>query len=53
VCTTWGVFKKRYYLLDVSRKRLNFPDLKREVRRLDERFSPKKSSLKTRRQAPN
>jgi predicted phage terminase large subunit-like protein len=42
VCTTWGVFKKRYYLLDVSRKRLNFPDLKREVRRLDERFSPKK-----------
>jgi predicted phage terminase large subunit-like protein len=42
VCTTWGVFKKRYYLLDVSRKRLNFPDLKREVRRLDERFSPRK-----------
>jgi predicted phage terminase large subunit-like protein len=37
-----GVFQKRYYLLDVSRKRLEFPDLKREVRRLASRFSPRK-----------
>ena len=41
VCTTWGVFKKHYYLLDISRKRLTFPDLKREVGRLAQLFSPR------------
>ena len=42
VCTTWGILKNQYYLLDVSRKRLDFPDLKREVFRLVKKFSPKK-----------
>lgn len=31
VCTTWGVKGKEYYLLDVFRKRLAYPDLKRAV----------------------
>jgi predicted phage terminase large subunit-like protein len=31
VCTTWGVRDKRFYLLDVYRKRLNYPELKRKV----------------------
>lgn len=31
VCTTWGVKEKRFYLLHVYRKRLEFPDLKRSV----------------------
>jgi len=31
VCTTWGVVRDYYYLLDVFRKRLNFPDLKRAM----------------------
>jgi predicted phage terminase large subunit-like protein len=31
VCTTWGVSKRRLYLLNVSRKRLVYPDLKRAV----------------------
>ena len=31
VCTTWGVKEKRIFLLDVFRKRLIFPDLKRAV----------------------
>lgn len=31
VCTTWLKLKKDYYLIDVLRKRLNFPDLKRRV----------------------
>jgi predicted phage terminase large subunit-like protein len=31
VCTTWGVFDRHYYLLDVFRKRLNYPELKRAV----------------------
>jgi predicted phage terminase large subunit-like protein len=40
VCTTWGIIDDRYYLLDVFRKRLNFADLKREVARQAERYSP-------------
>jgi hypothetical protein len=31
VCTTWGTLYKRYYLLNVFRRRLNYPDLKRAV----------------------
>ncbi len=32
VCTTWGVYDRHYYLLNVFRKRVNFPDLKRAVK---------------------
>jgi predicted phage terminase large subunit-like protein len=32
VCTTWGVVLHRYYLLDVYRRRLDYPDLRRAVR---------------------
>jgi len=38
VCTTWGVKDKDVYLLDVFRKRLNFPDLKRAAIELYKRF---------------
>ena len=31
VCTTWGVDYKQYHLLDVYRRKLNYPDLKRAV----------------------
>ena len=31
VCTTWKVFGQDYYLVDIVRKRLIFPELKREV----------------------
>jgi predicted phage terminase large subunit-like protein len=31
VCTTWAVKRKSYYLLNVWRGRLEFPDLKRKV----------------------
>jgi predicted phage terminase large subunit-like protein len=40
VCTTWGVRDDRFYLLDVFRKRLNFPELKRAVRELAQRYRP-------------
>jgi predicted phage terminase large subunit-like protein len=30
-CTTWGVDQDNYYLLDVFRRRLNYPDLKRAI----------------------
>jgi len=42
VCTTWGVHEKRYYLLDVYRQRLNYPDLKRKVHELAKRDRPHK-----------
>jgi predicted phage terminase large subunit-like protein len=31
VCTTWGICKGNFYLMDVFRKRLIFPDLKRSA----------------------
>jgi predicted phage terminase large subunit-like protein len=31
VCTTWGAVYDRYYLLNVFRKRLDYPELKRAV----------------------
>ena len=31
VCTTWGLYDGHFYLLDVFRKRLNYPDLKRAI----------------------
>jgi predicted phage terminase large subunit-like protein len=34
VCTTWGLKDRRIYLLDVFRRKLNFPELKRAVREL-------------------
>lgn len=38
VCTTWGVKDQKFYLLDVFRKRLNYPDLKRAVKDLAGRY---------------
>jgi len=42
VCTTWGSHDNRYYLLDVFRRRLNYPDLKRKVQGLARRDRPNK-----------
>jgi predicted phage terminase large subunit-like protein len=39
VCTTWGVLDKYFYLLDVYRERLNFPELKRKVLELQRRHN--------------
>ena len=38
VCTTWGVDRENYYLMDVFRRRLNYPDLKRAIVFQAERF---------------
>jgi predicted phage terminase large subunit-like protein len=40
VCTTWGVWDKKFHLLHVYRGRLDFPELKRKVKELAERFDP-------------
>lgn len=41
VCTTWGRKNKKLFLLDVFRKRLDYPDLKRAVWQLSARFQPR------------
>ena len=40
VCTSWGVKEKHLYLLQVVRKRLGYPELKRAVRGQTELFDP-------------
>lgn len=40
VCTTWGIKDKRIYLLNVFRKRLTFPQLKRSIREQDALYKP-------------
>jgi len=38
VCTTWGLKKKKLYLLNVYRQRLEFPELKRAIVDLSKQF---------------
>jgi len=40
VCTSWGVAGKNLYLIDVLRRRMEYPELKRVVRDQHERFNP-------------
>ncbi len=39
VCTTWGALNRQFYLLDVFRQRLNYPDLRRRVEELARRHA--------------
>ena len=41
VCTTWGAKDKHLYLINVHRKRLGYPELKRAVKELAEAFEPR------------
>lgn len=41
VCTTWGMRNKHYYLLDVVRVRLNYPELKRKVLEQIKKHAPR------------
>ena len=40
VCTSWGIKGKDLYLIDVLRRRMEYPELKRGVREQYERFRP-------------
>lgn len=40
VCTTWVVTNANYYLIDMFRERLEFPELKRKVVELYEEYKP-------------
>ena len=41
VCTTWGLIDKHLYLLEVLRRRLNYPDLRRTVKLQAENYRVK------------
>lgn len=40
VCTTWGIKGPQFYLLNVLRKKLAYPDLKRAVHEQHQAFNP-------------
>jgi predicted phage terminase large subunit-like protein len=40
VCTSWGIHGKNLYLLDVLRRRMEYPELKRAVREQYEQLRP-------------
>lgn len=42
VCTTWGLYETDFYLIDVFRKRLTYPELKRAAIELFKKFDPLK-----------
>jgi predicted phage terminase large subunit-like protein len=48
VCTTWGTREGNFYLLDVFRKRLNFPELKRAILDLFNKYNPMKLLIEDR-----
>ncbi len=41
VCTTWRVTENGFYLLDVFRDRLEFPELKKEAKKSAEKYNPR------------
>jgi predicted phage terminase large subunit-like protein len=41
VCTTWGLLENNLYLLNVYRKRVDFPELKRAVNEQSRLFGPR------------
>lgn len=45
VCTTWGETLTGLYLLDVFRKRMEYPELKRAARSLAERWMPNEVAI--------
>jgi predicted phage terminase large subunit-like protein len=48
VCTTWGVHSGKIHLVDVFRQRLEFPQLKRAVMELQEKYRPIKILIEDR-----
>jgi predicted phage terminase large subunit-like protein len=41
VCTTWGYIKGEFHLLDVLRKKLEFPDLQQAVLHMKRKWNPR------------
>lgn len=41
VCTIWGYMNSTYYLVDLVRKRMAYPELKNTAERLNNKYCPK------------
>ncbi len=41
VGTCWGIVDNKYYLLALIRKKMSYPDLKKEIEKFNNRFNPK------------
>ena len=41
VASVWGVREKKYYLVDMKRQKLTYPDLKTMAKKLSEKYRPK------------
>ncbi|MES2214890.1 MAG: phage terminase large subunit [Pseudomonadota bacterium] len=41
VCTIWGVIQSTYYLLDIFRKRMAYPELKNAAEKLRTQYNPR------------
>lgn len=40
VCTTWGESENKYYLLNVTRVKMEYPELKRKILQMRDEYSP-------------
>jgi predicted phage terminase large subunit-like protein len=47
VCTTWGYVDGKFYLIDVYRRQIEFPDLRKAVRDLDAKYKPDSILIET------
>jgi len=41
VCTTWGIFERKAYLLDMFKRKMTYPDLERAAESLHRRHQPR------------
>ncbi|GAA5252724.1 hypothetical protein KNCP2_10120 [Candidatus Rickettsia kedanie] len=41
VCTIWGIFEQKYYLVSLVRKKINYPELKNIMEKLAREYQPK------------
>jgi len=41
VCTIWGIIEKKYYLVSLVRKRINYPELKNLTEKLANEYKPR------------
>ena len=41
VCTVWGITRSNYYLVDLIRKRMTYPELKASAQRIIAKYNPK------------
>jgi predicted phage terminase large subunit-like protein len=41
VCSCWGIIENKYYLVDLIRKKMTYPELKLQIQKLHAKYNPK------------